>query len=508
MSTTNEMDWPVLVVDDEPTAREIVSRWLRAVGFQTHGVATAAACLDSIRQNPPAAICLDLVLPDSDGLELLTRIKALDPTVPVVVLTGHGSIDLAVQAVQGGAWDFLTKPVEPVRLQTVVRNAVSAHAMTRRLDRLAADQDPEVLGLDGRSAVMRRLRKEIHRVAGGRVSVLIYGETGTGKEIVARAIHGLSTRADRRFVPVNCAAMPEGLQDSELFGHERAAFTGALQRRIGRFEQADGGTVFLDEIAELTNANQSRLLRVLQERSFYRIGGTVEVSSDFRLVAATHRDLRGAVVAGRFREDLFFRVAVAELTVPPLRDRLEDIPDLVDALLPPLCQSEGRPVPRVEPAMLDMLAQWHWPGNVRELQSTLHAALLASHGDELRTTDLTIRPLGPIETPTKERAAAPLASRPGGDAASPRRALASIERTAIFDAIQAHGGNLAAARRELQIGKSTLYRKLLEYGVDPADLRRTLRQAAFRNAADEGTEFAPATAASIPAGPGISTRQL
>ena len=470
----------ILAVDDDPVMQSVLTRWLTAAQFEVETVGTVAECRTALRQQLPHAVLLDFVLPDGDGLSLLDEIRTRYPTLPVVLLTGNGSIESAVAAVQKGAWDYLTKPVDRHRLATCLRNAVGAREMAERLETLAADAVPPVVGLVGRSAIMDALRKDIHRVAGARAGVLITGETGSGKEVVARAIHALSPRARAPFVAINCAALPDGLQDAEFFGHERHAFTGAIDRRVGRIEQADGGTLFLDEVAELSASAQAKLLRVLQERSFYRIGGTREIAVDFRLICATHRSIREEMAAGTFREDLYYRINVAQLHVPPLRAHMEDLPELVHHILPRLVEP-GQAVPEVTPAAMSVLNKWEWPGNVRELQSVLHRAMLASSGDVIDRTDVakafvepegTLRPVQVAVTTTAAGtapAATVTADAESADDAAGK--LAELEQRAILGAIRRHKGNLSAARRELGIGKTTLYRKLLSYGLRAEDLR-------------------------------------
>lgn len=452
----------VLVVDDDPSMVLLITAWLRAEGFGIDTAGDGAGCIDALARSLPDCVLLDIRLPDQSGVEVLTQIRQRHPRLPVIMLTAEKSVDTVVAAMQAGAWDYLPKPLEAPKLQATVRNAVRQHRLATRVSQL----EREAGGYEGmiaQSATMRQLFRHMDRVAATDVTVLIHGESGTGKELVARAIHRASGRCDGPFVAINCAAIAESLAASELFGHERGAFTGAEQRRIGRLEQADGGTLFLDEVAELDMTLQANLLRALQERRFHRLGGSQDVSSDFRLVAATHRRLEEQVRAGRFREDLFFRVAVFELEVPALRERDDDILLLARHFLPAqlsLAAATGR-----------LLRAYPWPGNVRELANAFeHASVVATDG-LVRPGDLPRRIRdhpsamhATVEAPAHEPS--PAGTRIGSrSGASPVRRLADVERDAIEDAMERTGGNVSEACRQLGIGRTTLYRKLERYGI-------------------------------------------
>jgi len=446
----------ILVTDDDPVQRSLLREILEEEGYRVETAADGDACMAALGRSLPSAVLLDVRLPGASGLELLPRIQEYHRDLPVILLTGVTEVGQVVHAMQLGAFDYLAKPYETARLLTVVRHAVERFRMAERLaelERGTAAQGNPILA--GRSPAMREVLRQIARVAGTEVTVLVVGESGTGKELAARAIHEASARASEPLVPVNCAAIPESLQESELFGHERGSFTGAVERRKGRFELADGGTLFLDEVAELALSAQAKLLRVLQDRSFTRVGGAGELRSDFRLVAATHRDLAALVEEGRFREDLYFRVAVFEIRLPPLRERGDDVLLLAARFLAELGAAAGRPGLRLAPESADLLRAYPWPGNVRELENAIQRATVVSEGGVITPADL----------PERVRRAG--VRRGNGETArgaspSPPLTLAELERRAIREAIERRGGNLTGAAEELGIGRSTLYRKLRE----------------------------------------------
>ena len=332
----------VLIVDDDEDFGALVRVWLEAAGFRVETYIDAEALLVALTRVLPDVICLDLGLPGMGGMEALPLVRRHHGTVPVVMLTGDDAVDTVVEAMRHGAYDFVAKPVEQTKLVATVTNAAERYRMTTRLAQLEREAAGSGLGtMVGRSSVMLELFRQLEKVAASDITVLIQGESGSGKELVARAIHDNSPRGEGPLVAVNCAAVPESLQESEFFGHEKGAFTGAVELKKGRFEQADGGTLFMDEIAELSPSLQAKLLRVLEERKFERLGGTELLGSDFRLVAATHRDLGSMVKAGEFREDLYFRIAVLEIDVPPLRERDGDLELLTNAFLRQLPDSPG-----------------------------------------------------------------------------------------------------------------------------------------------------------------------
>jgi len=419
-------------------------------------------------------------MPGLGGLETLVQIHARHRLLPVIILTADTAVDSVVKAMREGAYDYLVKPVDLTALTTRIRNAVERSSMSVRLLELERELDQDGYpGFVGNSAPMKTLFRRMDRLAASDVTVLIHGESGTGKELVARAIHQESGRRGGAFVALNCAAIPESLQESELFGHEKGAFTGAAEQRKGRFEQADQGTLLLDEIGELSLSLQAKLLRVIQERSFQRIGGSAEIRSDFRLLAATHRDLRKEVEAGKFREDLYFRVAVVELEVPPLRERNDDVRLLAEYFLAELNRQNGSEL-SLSPDTLDAFASYRWPGNVRELKNVLQRAVVFSENDLINPEDLPeeIRKAPFTPPPDSGRKRNSLAAPRGrafgehtNDGDVPRDVpldslnLEVSERITISRALEATGGNVPEASRRLGISKPTLYRKLKKYGL-------------------------------------------
>jgi DNA-binding NtrC family response regulator len=456
----------ILLVDDDVSHCRLLERWLTGGGYEVTTFATGEACLAALAELLPSAVCLDLHMPGIGGLATLEKLRLATPHVPVIMLTADGEVENAVKAVQIGAYDYLVKPVNRSKLLTEVRNAVERGRMAIRLMQLEREADGgDYSGLIGQSPPMISMFRQMDRLATSDISVLIHGESGSGKELVARAIHDHSGRSSGPFAAVNCAAIPESLQESELFGHEKGAFTGATQRKSGRFEEADRGTLFLDEVAELSLSLQAKLLRALQGKNFRRVGGTREISSDFRLITATHRDLENEAKNGRFREDLFFRVAVFELEIPALRERGDDIPVLALHFLEKYAADGVAPILSAD--ALRILTAYSWPGNVRELENAIQHSLVVSSGVQLRAPDLPPR----IRSAAREaEASSPTADHllePDGNHDSmPLTTLAELERLAIERTIKHTKGNLSEACRVLGIGRTTFYRKLKGYGIE------------------------------------------
>ena len=455
----------VAIVDDDPTARRLMRFWLERAGYRTVEFVCGRDAVEHPGE-PPAIACVDLGLGDVSGIEVIRHLRALDAEMPTIVVTAQREVETAVAAMRAGAYDYVTKPLDCDRLLHAVGRAKERRSLALSVKRLrSALGEKTVLGsIVGQSRPMRELAQQVTRVLESDVAVCIFGESGTGKELVARAIHNGGPRKHGPFVAINCAGIPESLQESELFGHERGAFTGATQMRRGRFEQAHGGTLFLDELGEMSLATQAALLRTLQERTIRRVGGAVETPVDVRIVCATHRDLRDEVEAGRFREDLYFRLVVYPIHLPPLRQRKEDIPVLVGHFLRKLSSDVGRRVERIEPEALDALMRHSWPGNVRELENVVHRSLLACSSDVVKLSDL------PADIRCGVLPALPPApDRPGGgrwaeefpeDEVVPLREL---ERRAIQHALKVTQGSVSKAAKMLGIGERTLYRKIKEY---------------------------------------------
>jgi len=446
-----ELIW---LVDDDAAIRELISFIVSEAGYRVEVFASGPEVLADAGA-PPAAVLLDLMMPEVDGVEVLKELKRRHPALPVIILTAVNDVSQAVEVTKLGAYDYLTKPVDQERLLTTLSRAVSHHELEKKVGRLEGELGKRygVENIVGSSAAMRRVYDQIKTVLESDITVFISGESGTGKELVAKAIHYGSLRSDAPFVDVNCAAIPEGLQESELFGHEKGAFTGAVNTHPGKFEQAAGGTIFLDEVGEMSPSAQARLLRVLQERCLQRVGGTKRIDLDVRVVSASNRDLEQLVADGGFRQDLFYRLVVFPIQLPPLRDRRDDIPALVEHFLDKYAADAGKRISRVDPGAIELLVSHDWSGNVRELENMIHRSMLMAAGPELLAADL---PMGPA-----------------GDAAHPRSTvptdgvlkLDELEKHAIQLALEQYGGNLSDAARQLGIGRSTLYRKIEQYGL-------------------------------------------
>lgn len=454
----------VLVIEDQDTLREAIVEIISELDVKVEGVSSARAGLEAFDRAPAALVLTDLRLESPEaGLEVVRQVRARSPQSEVILMTAFGTVEVAVEAMKSGAFDFLVKPFSMDHLLEKVRKVLGILEERRELERvrgsvaLLRDEVDEKFNegeIVGRSAPMVELFKKVDKVADTTSSVLILGESGTGKELVARAIHRKSRRAGEPFVRVNCGALSEGVLESELFGHEKGAFTGALKDRRGRFELADGGTILLDEIAEVPVATQVRLLRVLQEREFERVGGEETLTVDVRVIAATNRNLQEEVAAGNFREDLFYRLFVIPLDVAPLRDRDEDIPLLCEHFAQKICQDMARPLVEIDPEALKLLRVYGWPGNVRELENVIERAIVLCEDNRVTSADL------PFQAPA-EAQTVPL---PGGFPPL-RDVVESVEKQMIARAMDSAKGVKTEAARLLEIKASVLYYKLEKYGL-------------------------------------------
>src|SRR6187455_1493645 len=382
----------LLIAEDDAAQRMGLQKLLTSWGFNVDVASDGRQALERVAADRPAIVLSDLVMPNLGGLDLLKAVKQEDPDITVILLTAQGSVETAVEAIKLGAYDYLTKPIDPQRLRIVLDQVAARHDTLREVRALRRQlQDRGRFGsMVGSSLEMRKIYQVLEQAAPTSASVLVHGESGTGKELVAQTIHQLSPRAAQPFVPVNCAAIPDTLLESELFGHEKGAFTGAIARRAGAFELAHKGTLFLDEISEMTPVTQAKLLRVLQERSFRALGGSREQSVDIRVVAATNVDPPEAVRQGKLREDLFYRLNVFALRLPPLRDRKSDIPLLVNAFLREFNQRNQRTIAGLSDRAMQILEAYHWPGNVRELRNVLERATIVARGPLVEPTDLPV----------------------------------------------------------------------------------------------------------------------
>ena len=461
----------ILLVEDDAAIASSLQRLLARSGYRVSHCARGDDGLERARGAHFDLVLTDFKLPGLNGVELAAQLHAERPLLPVIVMTAHGTTETAIEASRRGAYDYLLKPFEPAELLEVVRKAVATSRLASAPVELGEATSPGD-ALIGTSRGMQTLYKEIGRVAAKPVTVLIRGETGTGKELIARAIHQHSERAGKAFIAVNCAAIPETLLESELFGHERGAFTGAESRRIGRFEQAHEGTIFLDEIGELNAATQSKLLRVLQERAIQRLGGKEHLALDLRVIAATHRDLEAAIAGKQFREDLFYRLSVVELRVPPLRERREDIPLLIHYFLRRYAAELGAAHPTICPEAAAFFQEQAWPGNVRELENAVRKAMLAARGYVISLEDARATLQRGDFAPQSERQPLPdyireiLRAAERGELADAHRVIMeTVERELCGQAMQLAGGNLTRAAKWLGIMRVTLREKLADFGL-------------------------------------------
>jgi DNA-binding NtrC family response regulator len=442
----------ILLIDDDDAFRGVMAMELGRAGFTVTGAASGGEALRAVADAQPQVVLLDLSLPDMTGLQVLDRLRTASPASEVIMLTGHGSIDTAIEAIRAGAFDYISKPCPLDELEVRIERALERHSLNRRATLLERGLTPPDLGrvFVGESPAFRRLADLIGRVAAADAAVLITGETGTGKEIVAKLVHARSPRREKPFVVVDCAALQESLLQSELFGHERGAFTGADRAKSGLFEVAHGGTIFLDEIGEVSPPTQVKLLRVLDTSTFRRVGGTGEIRVDVRVLAATNRDLPAMVKQGLFREDLFYRLSAISLHLPPLRERDGDVDLLARYFVAQLNERFDRRK-RIGEAALEMLRGHDWPGNVRELKHVIEAALVLCDGDEVRPEHL----VAAIRRPPAEQPPPP---------AGPLPTLDELERSHIRRVLDAVHGHRGQAAKMLGISERNLYRKLKDLG--------------------------------------------
>jgi two-component system nitrogen regulation response regulator NtrX len=451
----------ILVIDDEAAIRESLKMTLEYEGYEFAGAATGQEGLALVERDCPDLVLLDVKMPGMDGLEVLDRLKAAHETLPVLVISGHGTISTAVEATRKGAFDFIEKPFSSEKVLVALRNALNQRQLSdeNRSLRRAVEVRHQLIG---ESQALKTVMAAVSRAAPTGATVLIQGESGVGKELVARLIHRNSLRSRERFVQVNCAAIPEELIESELFGHEKGSFTGATEKQVGKFEQADRGTIFLDEVGDMSPKTQAKVLRVLQEGEVERLGSARTIKVDVRVIAATNKNLEEEIEAGRFREDLYFRLAVIPIHVPPLRERAEDVPPLVRHYMEFFSrENNGRPK-RITAAALDVLQRHRWKGNIRELRNAVERLIIMTPGDTIDVADLP----GVIRTPSP-----PGAARPGaGDADLARAATLrafkdSSERAYLVAKLRENGWNISKTAEVIDTPRSNLYKKLEQYQI-------------------------------------------
>jgi DNA-binding NtrC family response regulator len=436
----------ILIVDDEESVRDSLSNWFIEDGYTVECAENAKKALHLLEDKEFDIILADIKMPGMDGMEMHRRIKALNRDSIVIIMTAFASVDTAVQALKDGAFDYITKPFDPDDLSHLIRNAAAQISLRSENEALRSRVTTleDIDDMIGQSEAIAKVLKQVENVAQSNSSVIITGESGTGKELVARAIHSNSSRRYFPLISVHCGALTESLLESELFGHEKGAFTGATFNRKGRFEMADGGTIFLDEIATISPKMQVELLRVLETKSFVRVGGNREITSDFRVICATNRDLKSMVKNGTFREDLYYRLNVVNITIPPLRERTDDIPLLVNHFIKKYCTSMSRDMITIEPAALKQLEQFEFPGNVRELENMIERAIVVGNGREIRLKDL---PMG------KEAATSSVES------------LEELEKRHIEMILTKYGWNVSRSARALNVDRVTLYNKIRKYDL-------------------------------------------
>lgn len=441
----------IMVVDDERNTRLLIeSILLKTRKYQVTQAANGEACLKKLNESPVDLVVMDIQMPGMDGIQTLRKIKSKFSHLPVIIMTAHGTVERAVESMRAGAYDFITKPFQGERLRVTVKNALEARALETEVKNLRSELEGrhEFENIVGKSRLMQSVFCDVEKVIDSDVTVLIQGESGTGKELIARAIHNRSqVRKDRPFVPVNCTALPESLLESELFGHEKGAFTGAAALRIGKFESADGGTVFLDEIGDMSLATQSKILRVLQEREFERLGGNKLVKVNIRLISATNKHLEEEVHKGTFRGDLFYRISVFPIKLPPLRERKSDIPLLASYFCQRYSKREKKQVETIDRRALKVLMGYHWPGNVRELENVIERAVVISSSRQIGLDDLPKR----IVTFGED-------GFDTNDETLPQW-LEKLEVEILHKTLLEFEGNVTQTAKKLGIGRATIYRK-------------------------------------------------
>jgi len=444
----------ILVVDDEPAEREGLARVVGQWGYEVETASSGEEALNLVETQHPAVVVTDLTMPEMDGLALLQKLRETGRPPIVLLVTGHGTVETAVEAMRHGAFDYLTKPVDTTRLQVLLEKSIEQESLSREVNLLRHQlrQKGSFGQMVGQSRSMQEVYRWVELAGTSTAPVLVYGESGTGKELVAHTIHALSKRRTKPFVAINCAAIPETLIESELFGHERGAFTGATERRLGCFELTDGGTLFLDEIGEMDSNTQAKLLRVLQEGSFRRVGGKHEIQVDVRVVAATNQIPSEAITNGKLREDLFYRLNVFSIHLPPLRERREDVPLLARTFIEEFNRQDNRQVRGLSSGAEKELERYHWPGNVRELRNVIQRAVVISGTGLIEAEHLP-------DTVLRAAAPAPAAT------SAPVTPIREMERDMILRALEGTGQDKRRAAQLLGISLKTLYNKLAKYGI-------------------------------------------
>jgi len=451
--TDMEKDVNILVVDDEEIVRESLCSWLKEDGYQAEGVEDGFKALDIIKKKPWNVLFVDLKMPGMDGLEVMRRVKALQPEVPIIIITAYATVNTAVEAMKEGAYDYLVKPFNPEEISLIIRRLIEKQALLKENIFLRKELKKQFYFQDliSKSRKMQDIFELARTVGKSTSTILILGESGTGKELLARAIHLESLRADTPFVSVSCAALTETLLESELFGHEKGAFTHAISQKKGKFEMANGGTIFLDEIGDIGAKLQLDLLRILQEKEFSRVGGNEVIKVDVRIIAATNRDLKKAIEEGKFREDLYYRLNVISILIPPLRERKEDIPLLVDHFIEKFNIEMEKKIKGISPEALNSIMAYIWPGNVRELENTIERAMVITKGTMINVEDLGL--------PSRaEENSLTCAAPPSGD-----KSMKAVEKYHMAKILKENDWNIQRSAEILGIDRVTLYNKIRKY---------------------------------------------
>lgn len=455
------MEKLIFIVDDEQAISKLLTYWVRDKWkYNAESFATGEDVLKNLHKRPDVVL-LDIMLPGLDGIETLKRIKAFDENLPVIMLSAQGSIEVAVDSLKFGAYDYFTKPIDQQKLELAIKNAIKSYDLTKEIQNLKENVKQtysfdNIISGDGK---MQDVFKLVSKVLDNDISVLIYGESGTGKELIARAIHYNGKRKDRPFIAVNCASIPRELLESELFGHERGSFTGAHQRKLGKFEVARGGTIFLDEVGELEMVLQAKLLRVIQQKEFERVGGTEIIKTDVRIISATNKDLKKAVENKEFREDLFYRLNSFPIHIPPLRQRKGDILILAEHFLKKFNEKLGKNCKGFTRRTLKLIYDYSWPGNVREMENTIERCLIISEGENIDVEDLPPH-IRTEDYPANFDFAGPLFA---DDTVIP---FEKLKEEAIRHALKVTNGNIVEAAKKLQLGRATIYRLMDKYNIE------------------------------------------
>jgi two-component system, NtrC family, nitrogen regulation response regulator NtrX len=469
----------ILVIDDEAAIRDSLKMILEYEDYQFLGAASGQDGLATVQRERPDAVLLDIKMPGMDGMEVLRKLHALDETLPIIMISGHGATATAVEAIKSGAVDFFDKPLSTERVIVTLRNVLKQSELVaeNRDLKIAMESKYEIVG---QSPALRTVLESVQRASPTNATVLLLGESGVGKELVARTIHRNSPRAGQRFIQVNCAAIPEELIESELFGHEKGSFTGATEKQVGKFEQADRGTIFLDEVGDMSQKTQAKVLRVLQEQEVERLGSARTIKVDVRVIAATNKNLEEAIDRGEFREDLYFRLNVIPIIVPPLRERRDDIPRLVQHFAKRTTEEHNLKPKRFEPAAMDALSRYRWRGNIRELRNTIERLMIMTPADSVRVEDLPadIRsaessaartPVAAASTETASPGAAPAPARADTQAAGVAGTLREFkdasERAYLVQKLRENNWNISKTAEIIDTPRSNLYKKLEQYGI-------------------------------------------